>query len=532
MAMWLTLAVLVFAFVSMAREWLSADATLMAALAVLVAAQVLPLDEALNGFANPTLVALGSLYIIAAALRETGALATAGQVILGSMRNLRLVLARQSISVSMASAVLNNTPIVAMGIPAVQAWAKEHRVPATRLLMPLSFASILGGTWTLMGTSTNLVSDGLLRTHGMEGLGFFELAAVGIPCTIAGWLYLVFIAPRLLAKIEPELGEPGAMEAERQAIRAAKEEGHWAGVDAAEGTHETHTAVVREGSRLVGMRVRDAGFQEHFNARVLEVRRSGHSVQGSVQELELKRGDTLVLLTGPGFKTAFEDTTDFFITSGIGGDQAEEIREREERAAGHSRWEMLVAAGTLLGVIVVAATGWLHLAPAALLGATLLMVTGVIDPGQAREAVDWEVLVVIGAALGLGRAMEVSGAAAVIGQGFVAVGQEFGSIGLLAALILGTAVLTELITNNGAVALIFPIAASVAVTQGVDPRPLIVGVTIAASMAMSTPLGYQTNLMVYSAGDYRFSDFARVGFPLQVLVLIVAIAVIPQVWPL
>lgn len=276
----------------------------------------------------------------------------------------------------------------------------------------------------MMGTSTNLVTDGLLRTHEHAGFGFFELAVVGVPCALVGWVYLIVIAPKLL----PDDRRP----TERS---EAVTSGEW----------ETDE------------------------------------------------------------ETAAEPT-----------DPA----------------EIWLAVGLLVAVVVLAATELVHISIAALLGATAVIATGTISPSEAREAIDWNVLIVIGAALGLGRAMEVSGTARWFGEGIVDIGAGFGGVGLLAAVVAGTSVLTQIITNNGAVALFFPIALSIAESQGIPLRPLVIGMTAAGSLSFATPIGYQTNMMVHSAGGYRFSDFLRVGIPLQLVLLAVTVATLSFVWSL
>jgi len=598
----LTLGVLALLLVALMMELYSVDMLMMGALTLLVLVGVVDLDRALQGFANPTLAALGSLYIVAAGLRESGALDAAAGHLLGQERSLRSALARLVPSVTVSSAFLNNTPIVAMAIPTVRVWAREHGLSASKLLMPLSYAAILGGICTLIGTSTNLVIHGLLQAHGMEGLGFFELAWVGVPCALAGWGYLVFVAPALLPDREEvraaEERERGAMlelEVEAKSPLAGRtieeaaletlpglglvalqrgkkrygpvdpdeslaegdvlvyEEvpaagaaaGAVAGVEQpmeglrrvgperervaeAEAEPERHEVVIREGSPLVGAPLEELEFPDRFNAVVTGVRRDGRHVEKPLGEIRLRPGDVLMLETAPRFRRAFEDRPEFFVASEAGGEEEERITpERPEAGPGP-----LAAVAVLVGIVVLAATGVTHVAVAGVLGAFAMVAVGFLTPGQAREAVDWSVLVVVGAALGLGQAMEVSGAAGWIGRGMLDVFAGWGELGIVAGLLLTTAVLTEVITNNGAAALVFPIALSLAGAQGLDPRPLAIAVTIGASVSMLTPIGYQTNLMVYGPGNYRFFDFTRVGAALWVLVLAVALLVIPVFWPL
>ncbi len=582
-----TLGVLLITTALLVREVLSPDLLMLAALAALLMTGVLDLESALYGFANPTLLAIASLYVMAAAIRETGALEWAGSLILGGAGTLRSVLLRLCVAVAAGSAFMNNTPIVAMGIPAVRAWASRHGVAASKLLMPLSFASILGGLCTLIGTSTNLVTDGLLRSHGLRELGFFELAWVGVPCTVAGIAYVVLVAPRVLREREdvrdverraqsrlvefvvvarsPYIGRTVA-EAGLQHLpgldlvrleRGPREVGPVAGGQTlAEGDRllydrepsesiierapeglreadalekpldpdaETHEAVIREGSALSGVRVLDAHFPERFAAAVTGVRRGGLRIQDPLGDIQLRPGDTLMLQTGPGFREAYGDAADFIVVT-----EAPRRREVEGRP---KPFAPFVATGILAGAVALAALGILHIATASLVGAVLLVSIGLLSPREARGAVDWSVLIVIGTAFGLAQALETSGAARMIGDVIVHASAGFGPVGLLTGVVVATMVLTGLISNVAAAALMFPIALSMAEIQAVDPRPLMIGITVAASLSLWTPLGYQTNLMVYGPGNYRFTDFTRLGLPMQLLLALIAIAVIPMVWP-
>jgi len=588
-----TIGVLVAATIALALELTSADVILLAALAAVTVAGIVDLDTAVSGFANSTLLALGSLYVVAAALRATGALDRVTTVLLGHRWvGFREVLARMSGATAVSSAFLNNTPIVAMGIPAIRGWAQRHGFNASQLLMPLSFASILGGLCTLIGTSTNLVTDGLLLDHGLEGLGFFELAGVGVPLAVVGILYLIFVAPRLLrrredveaaeerrraALVELEVddgsplsgrtvGEVGlsrlpgldlaridrsgsviAPVEKKERLEAGDHLYYEAGPDAprkrpeltaypglrlalrsredrGESDRELHQAVVKEGSRLVGSTVEEADFLERFNAAVTGVRRGGHRIEKPIGEIVLRPGDVLILDTGRGFREAHEDAAEFFVVSEAGGSARAEAVERLGPV------QRLVAGSVLLGIVVLAATGTMHIALAALCGAVGIVVLGLVTPGEARESVDWSVLLVVGAALGLGEAMEASGAARLIGAAIVDVAQAYGPRGVLGGVVLATMILTGLITNNAAAALMFPVALSSAQAVGIDPRPLMIGITISASLSLWTPLGYQTNLMVYGPGNYRFTDFTRVGLPLQIILAVMTVAIVPVVW--
>jgi len=598
----LILVVLFLAFLALAVDLWSPDAVLLTALVIVTVGGVLDLEQALRGFGNSTLMALGSLYVIAAALRESGALDRASEFILGSeTRSVRRILVRLCPSVTVYSAFLNNTPIVAMGIPAIRSWAQKNHIPVSKLLMPLSYAAILGGICTLIGTSTNLITHGLLQSHDLPGFTFFELAWLGVPCALAGLLYLVFVSPKLtparrdiryqeekkrelLVELEITQGadivgktvEESGLQAfpgfylsrinrdDREIAPVPKDEKLRAGdhllyaaksgvaakvpelsdypglrlalqpprtIKRDEKTNrELHQVVVKEGSRLVGSTVGEAKLLDRFGAAVTGVRRRGKRIDQPLGEFVLHAGDVLLLDTGRGFRGAYEETPDFFLTSEAGGEgPGAQGQKKEQRPGG---MDLYISVAVLIGVITLVTAGVLHIALAGILGVVVLLSFNVIEAGEARESVDWTVLIVIGAALGLGQAMEVSGAAEIIAAWMVDITDTFGPRAVLAGVVLSTVILTEIITNNGAVALMFPVALSVAESQGFEARALFIAMTLAASMSLITPIGYQTNLMVYGPGNYKFTDFFKVGFPLQIILWAIVIALAPIIWPM
>ncbi|HKK09044.1 MAG TPA: SLC13 family permease [Gemmatimonadota bacterium] len=588
---WITLAVVALTVAALAREVLSPDLLLFGALVVLVAAGVLDMGQALSGFSNPVLLTIAGLLVVAAGLRATGALEAVTDLVLGRSRSVRQALARMTGTTAAASAFLNNTGIVAMGIPAVTRWARRRGVAPSRLLIPLSYASILGGVCTLIGTSTNLVVDGLLKSHGLAGFSFFELAAVGVPVALLGLVYLLVVAPRLLpdrseAQADAETAREYLSEMALSApspligrtveeaglrhlpglflVRIERETGivapvgpgerlaagdhltfaglaativdlrRFRGLEPAAGVEpgerhpapadgealELHEAVVSPGSPLVGTSIRETSFRARYNAVVIAVHRHGERIEKRIGDIVLRPGDTLMLEAAAGFDRAFRDSTDFYLVS----------RVDDSTAPRYGRQGM--AAGILAAVVVLAATGLVPITLAAAGGGLAMVVSGCLTVGEAKRAVDWSLLVVIGSALGIAVAMERSGAAEILARGVLDASMGLGPVGVLAGVFAATLVVTELITNNAAAALMFPVALSVAGDLGLAARPLLVAVTLAASLSMSTPLGYQTNLMVYGPGGYRFTDFTKVGLPLQLAAGALAVAIIPLVWPL
>ena len=580
-----TILVVAVTVLFIARDTVSPDVVLGAALVVLAATRVIDVETALSGFANPALATIAAMFIVAAGLRTTGVLDVVSERLFRGVETLTPALTRTTVATAAISAFVNNTPVVAMAMPAVGSWSRRTRISPSKLLIPTSFASILGGVCTLIGTSTNLVSDGLLRSHGLVGLGFFELARIGLPAALIGLVYLVFVAPRLLPErvtlrdldgdlrrytAEFEIVEPSVLTGktvEQAGLRRLpglflvsieRETGTIAPVGpgvrlfpgdrltfagvletivdlrkfrglepvAEERRHdlpesaELHEAVVSQGSPLIGTSVRDANFRGRYNAAVIAVHRHGERIASRIGDIVLRPGDTLLLEAAPGFTRAFRDSRDFYLVS----------RVEESQPVRHDR--MLASVAVLAFVVITASLRVFPITIAALGGGILMVALRCLTPGEAKRAVDWSVLIMIGAALGIAQAMESSGAAALIGKGIVAAGSGLGPVGVLAGVLIAAMVLTELVSNTAAIALMFPIALSAAAQLGIDPRSFLIGATIAASFSFSTPIGYQTNLMVYGPGGYRFTDFTRVGVPLQLVLLILSIGLIPLIWPL
>jgi di/tricarboxylate transporter len=593
-------AIILVVFIALAIDLWSPDAVLLVALAIVSAVGIIDLKQAAEGFGNPTLIALGSLYIIAGALRKSGALEHAGEFVLGKKpRSIQAVLARMCPSVTTYSAFLNNTPIVAMGIPAVRSWAQKNGVPVSKLLIPLSFAAILGGMCTLIGTSTNLIANGLMKSYGFGGLSFFELAWIGVPCAIAGLLYLIFISPILtpsrrdirheeetnrkllvelavtenasvigktVGKVNLEnlqgfhLSRINRRDQEIAPVLEDEElqEGDHLLYDAQNGVaantpvltdypglklqhrtprdikrekrnRELHQVVIKEGSQMAGETIERASLPERYGAAVTGIRRSGKRINQPFGKLKLQPGDVLLLDTGRGFRKAHENSPDFFLTSQEGGEPPEGAEEVSK--APKNAMEVYISVGVLIGIIGLVTADILSIAIAGILGVGVLLAFNIVEAGEARKSIDWTVLLVIGASLGLAKAMSASGAALTVAHWMVDLTSTFGPHAVLAGMVILTGLLANIITNNAAVALVFPIALSVAHSQGMEARGLFIGVTLAASMSFLSPIAYQTNLMVYGPGNYRFTDFFKVGILLQMLLWVIIITMVPMVWP-
>ena len=584
---WLTLAVIVLLVVVLARDRLAPAAAVFIAVVVLLLAGIIDSGQAFAGFANPAPMTVAALYVLARAVEKTGALQPVVNATLGAGTGARAALARLLVPTAAASAFLNNTPIVAMLAPQVEEWASRRGLSPSLFLMPVSFAAILGGVVTLIGTSTNLVVSGLLVANEMPPIGMFELTMIGLPVALIGVTAVVLLAPTVLpprraaredlsddvrefvvdmevvaggpleghsieagglrhlqgvflfqidrdgeivAPVGPEMVLRGGdrlrfvgradlvVDLQRTRGLVTAERGHLPTFDPRRAAF--FEAVIGPSSPLVGTSLREAGFRGRYQAAVLAIHRAGRRLEVKLGAVRLRVGDTLVLVSEPGFRDRWYDRRDFLLISRLGGSLPVSSRQG------------LLVGAIALGIVVAAGSGLLPILEASLVGAGLLVLLGVLTPGEARNAVDLDVIILIAASFGIGAAIESSGLAAVLASGLVDLGSGFGPVALLLGVVLATLALTELITNNAAAVLIFPIALATAAGAGLDPRPFAIAIAIAASASFMTPIGYQTNTMVYGPGGYRFGDYLRLGAPLTLLVIVATILIVPIVWPL
>jgi di/tricarboxylate transporter len=591
----ITLAVVSLILVALIKNVAPADWIFLAAISFLAALGILTPKDAFAGFSNTAMLTVAALYVVAAGLRDTGILDYVGQKVLGSARTYTTVFFRLTGLTIPLSAFLNNTPIVAMLMPVVVDWCRRNNISPSKLLIPLSFLTILGGTCTLIGTSTNLVVSGLMANHKSfnGGLGFFDLTWVGIPYAIVGAAYLYFFGPRLLPnrqELMDQLGESRReyltemrVEANCALVGKSVEESSLRGLqglflieidrdgeviapvqpsqkiqsgdqliftgivstmvelekipglvpvadpnyDVSPGSHHGRRlweAVVSQSSPLVGQTLREADFRATYGAAVLAMHRGGERIKEKLGGVEIEAGDTLLLLAARHFRRAFRNDPAFYLISDVS----------EWRPLRHDRAQVAVI--IFLALIIVMSTGWLDTVVASALAAIAMVLTRCINTGDARQSIEWPVLITIAASFGVGTALEKSGAAASIASGLLplvnALGPAWGPIIALSSIYLFVSILTEVITNNAAAVLMFPISLSMAQKLGCDPQPFMIALTLAASASFMTPIGYQTNLMVYGPGGYKFTDFIRIGFPLNMLLWIVATLLIPLFWPL
>lgn len=583
---WLTITVTLVAFLLNACTGLSAEIVFLGALALLFVTGVLNQETALAGFSNEGMVTVGTLYIVVTGLQHTGGLSWISHQVLGRPKSLTLAMIRLMAPIMSMSAVLNNTPVVAMFIPVVSDWARQLRLSPSKLMIPLSYAAIFGGICTLIGTSTNLVVNGLLIAEtDHPGLRLLDITRVSLPCALAGIVFLLIAHRWLLPDRKPVLGDeddprqytlemvvetgspmanqtieqaglrhlPGLylveINRDGQIIPAVgpkerlRERDQLVFVGAIDSILDVQKlrglspatdqvfkldvprserclveAVVSNTCHLVGRTIREGKFRSHYNAVVLAVARNGERLPGKIGDIRLQAGDTLLLEAPPTFLDRRRVSRDFYLVSGIPDSEPLE----------HEKAPLAIA--ILLLMVVLATFGITDMLKAAALAAVLMVVTGCCAPNRALRSIEWPVLLVIASALGLGKALEVTGAAGAIAAAFVSTAGDNPWLALVAVYGI-TTVMTELITNNAAAALIFPIAIALAESLGVSYMPFIISIMIAASASFSTPIGYQTNLMVYGPGGYKFTDFMRVGIPLNVLFWLVTVCLAPIVYP-
>lgn len=582
---WFTLAVALLALLALAKDWLAPSNVMVGAAIALLLAGIITPTETFAGFGNPAPVTVAALYVLARAAEKTGLLQPLLERLLGQESGGRWAMSKLLIPSAAASAFLNNTPIVAMLIPQVLRWCERTRESASRYLMPLSFAVILGGVTTTIGTSTNLVVSGMLESAGEAPLGLFEITRVGLPVAIIGIVTLILTVPWLqpdrrpagqqleegarefsvslkvlaggplddktveecglrnlqgvfLAGIERN-GELIAPVAPERKLRGGDRLSFVGradkvvdlqsrrGLESAEAPHMSelqtsrhrfYQAVVGASSRLVGKTLKELEFRARYQAAVIAIHRSGQPVQEKLGQVRLKHGDTLILLADSGFHLRWRDRGDFLMVTDMGGTPP---------AVTKKAWIVGVVG---LGIVGLAGAGLVPILQAALVGVIVLVACGVLTATEARESIELDTIIVIAAAFALGAGMQKSGLAQHAAD--LVIGFSGGTsvhVALL-GIVLATVLITELITNNAAAALMFPIAFASALQLGVDPRPFVIAVAVAASNSFLTPIGYQTNTMVYGPGGYRFTDYIRVGLPLTITSVLTTVFVIPWAW--
>ncbi len=544
------------------------------ALAALFLTGALDAGQALSGFSNPAPFSIAGLYVVAGAVDRAGGLRSLTRKILGTGAPVahHAGLLRFTGAAGLMSSFLANTPVVAMLITPISSWARRRGASPSRYLIPLSYAAILGGMPTLIGTSTNLVASGIVHQSGQESYSLFEPARFGLPVALAGFVIIALFSSKLLvdrgegsggeigqaftvamsvvsddvvdgvtvveaglrqlgkvylvgvrrsevwvAPVSPDFqlrgGDQLTFAGEVDDVVALQqlaglellESKHVVALD--ERQHSWFEAVVGAGSPVIGRTLKQVKFRSRYQAAVLAIHRSGHGIEGNLGDTRIQLGDSLLLVADGGFGARWSGRSDFLL-----------VRRRTEappQVGSSARISLTVLAAVALmpmfGVSVM---------KAALIGAIAMVVGGVLTPRQARDSVDLNVILMIASAIGIGVAVESSGLAAWLADRVLQVTMAGGTWGAALGLVALALLLTELMTNTGAVAMMIPIAFRVAEASEADPRIFALGVTLAASASFLTPVGYQTNTMVYGPGRYHFTDYLRLGLPMTAMILV------------
>jgi di/tricarboxylate transporter len=575
------LAVVALMFVLFLRESFPTEVTAIAGAAVLLATGILPYEEARAALSNPAPWTIAAMFVVMGALVRTGALDVLTRMAERYARtNPRLAVVGVLLSVMAASAIMNNTPVVVVMIPVVVQLSKTLGTKASKLLIPLSYAAIMGGSLTLIGTSTNLLVDGVARSQGLAPFGIFEILPIGLVVCAWGLTYLALFGRHLL----PERDSMAAMLSDRSKMKFFTE------------------AVIPPDSNLIGREVLDVKMFKREGVRLVDVVRGDTSLRRNLQGVELQIGDRLVLRTEmtellslqrnkelkrvDQLSSVETTTVEVLITPGcrmvgrslgsmrlrrrygvyplavhrrnqnIGrqlddlivkvGDTlllegaAEDIQRlasdmdmvdvSQPSAKAFRRGHAPIAIAALAGIVILSALNVAPILLLAVLAVALVLVTGCIDAEEAFSFIDGQLLALIFAMLAVGAGLQNSGAVALLVEGIAPSLTELPLPVVVFAVFFMTTILTEIVSNNAVAVIMTPIAISLASALGLDPRPLVVAVMIAASCAFATPIGYQTNTLVYGPGGYRFTDYLWIGMPLNLTMSVVASAFIPLIW--
>lgn len=584
---WLALSLTLGALLTLSTTRIGPHLVMMAVLTVLSVTGVLNPAEALGGFANSGLITVAAMFVVAAGIHASGGIDLLVNKALGTPGTTRSALTRIFAPVVVLSAFLNNTPVVATMIPAIHAWSRKINIAPSKLMIPLSYTAILGGTVTLIGTSTNLVVNGQYQLiTGEAGFSLFSITAVGLPVAIVGLLFMWVFFPRwlpdrmqnkafanlreftlevcvsangplvgksiqaaglrhlqrvYLVEIErnntvvtavpseeilqggDRLVFAGDTEAISDLLRInglepSAENGHSDALITNRAERRLVEAVVSPHCAAIGQAIRDARFRDQYGAVVLAVARNGERVKGNLGTIELEAGDTLLLEARPAFVSRQRYNKDFLLVNDLDTEPP-----RHEKA--------LLSWAILIGVVIAATFGVIDMLNASLIGAGLMLVTGCCSVSQAEKSLDLTVLITIGASFALGIALDKTGVAKVLAENIIYLSGGTPWLMLVLAYVT-VSVMTEFITNNAAAILMLPIVLEMTEKAGLNNEPFVFAIMMAASASFATPLGYQTNLMVYGPGGYNFRDFLKVGLPMNIVIGISTLTVLLIGWPL
>ncbi len=581
--------VLILTVVLFATEKLSVDLVALLVMALLMTSGVITASEGISGFSNTATVTVAAMFVLSAGLFKTGAVNSLGAVVDRVFkRSFLTAMLLLMILVGFLSAFINNTPVIAIFLPILLNAAKTNKISVSKILLPVSFASMFGGVCTLIGTSTNILVSSIAEKNNLPAFTMFEFAPLGLILFAAGTCYMLLIGIRLIPERRGEgdlteafaLGEyvaeivllpeaasvgreirdaplvkeleitifeirrsdgeiihlPTAEEVLRandvlrvrcnlEKIRALRQRAgvgfkprvKWRDEKIASEKYKLVEAVISPNSALIGETLKKADFRDKYGAVVLAIRHHGKLIREKISETPLSAGDVLLIEAEREHLKFLKHTKDLIFIS-------------ELDTTVFRRDKIIIALLITAGVISAASVGLLPIVVSAVVGAVLLILTGCLTLDEAYQAIEWKIIFLLAGVLSLGVALEKSGAAEMISANFVSTIGAYGLIALVSAFYLLTSILTEAMSNNATAALLAPIAIASAVALEVNPQPFLMAITFAASSSFITPVGYQTNTMIYGPGQYKFLDFVRVGTPLNIIFWLLATFLIPVFW--
>lgn len=589
MEIWIISAILVVTLYLLISEVISVDLTAIGIIVLLVVTGLLTPKEAVSGFANPALITVAAMFVVSKGLIRTGGIEFLGRKITRvAKKNVNAALALILFTVAVSSAFINNTPVVILFIPVVMTMCCELGLSPSRFLIPLSYASILAGTCTLIGTSTNIIISDLSNEYGYGTLSMFEISIIGVPIALVGIAFLLIAAPKLLpaltnpvcrmkdsehrrylAEIQitkkskyinkhpsditsnyPDIDvlelvsdrtifHPGRDERRirtgdtllvKSSLNNLIEILHKEGIelpssekDLVLGAQKDAPIVVEllvaPGSSIRGYRVSQTDLAQNPDVNIIAVKRTTrHIDERQIEDITLRTGDTLLIWCQGSTIDALRSDSDYLIIEDV----------YEELVHKRKAWWSII---NFVGMIGTATLGLADIMTCALTAAFLMVITGCLQMRDAYRSIQWDVLLLIAGTIALGLGMQRTGASELYAKTFLNLLNGFSPTVILGGMILLTSISTQILSNNATAVLLLPIAISTAVSIGVDPKPFIIGVCIGASACFATPMGYQTNLMVFVPGGYRFMDYMRLGIPLNIFVVLAGTLLIPLIWP-